>query len=226
MAWLRQLPSLQLLCKGVQRIECRVSLFPFGQFCHRKAKGIMKVGVQSMVEAVLLQISPTIRKVLLVRMADYCDCIMYAEHVLLHCLVLFLLNLIQHPYHGIIFAFVTKHLHMHQQILHGDIFAFIQGVGPFTWVPMETSKDMGAHTGLIILLKEDIHIKMPECVRHFRTWISQLENWHIQSCRSQLLLLPTPSAAPVMALQPCLQWSNHQSPVLPYLLRKEVNLPH
>ena len=145
-----------------------------------------------------------IRKVLRVHMADYCDCIMYVEHVLLHCLVLFLLNCIQCPHHGIVVTFVTKRLlHVHQQVLHGDIFAFIQGVGPFTWVPMETGKDMGAHTGLIILLKEGIHIKMPECVCHFHTWISRLEDQHIQSCRSQLLLLPTPSAAPVMVPMAC-----------------------
>ena len=126
-----------------------------------------------MVEVVLLQISPMIRKAFRVCSADYRDCIMYVEHVLLHCLVLFLLNLVQSPYHGIIITFVTKHLlHMQQQVLHGDIFAFIQGVGPFTWVPTETSKDMRAHTGLIILLEEGVHIKMPECVRHFCNWIS------------------------------------------------------
>ena len=145
-----------------------------------------------------------IRKALRVHAADYCNCIMYAEHVLLHCLILFLLNLVQHPYHGIIVAFVTKRLlHMHQQVLHGDIFAFVHGAGPFTWVPVETGKDMGVHTGLIILLKEGVHIKMPECVCHFCTWISQLENRHIQSCRSQPLLLPTPSVAPVMAPVAC-----------------------
>ena len=137
-------------------------------------------------------------------LADYCDRIMYMEHVLLHCLILFLPNLIQCPYHGIVVVFVTKHLlHMHQQVLHRDIFAFIQGAGPFTWVPAETGKDMETHTGLIILLKEGIHIKMPECVHHFHTWISQLENQHIQSCRSQPLLLPTPSAAPVTVLMAC-----------------------
>ena len=45
--------------------------------------------------------------------------------------------------------------------------------------------------------------QMPECVHHFRAWISQLEDQHIQSCRSQPLLLPTPSAAPVMVLMVC-----------------------
>ena len=145
-----------------------------------------------------------IRKALWVCTADYCDRIVYVEHVLLHCLILFLLNLVQCPYHGIVVAFVTKRLlHMHQQVLHGDIFAFIQVVGPFTWVPMETGKDMGVHTGLIILLKEGIHIKTPECVHHFCTWISQLEDWHIQSCRSQPLLLPTPSVAPAMVPMAC-----------------------
>ena len=84
-----------------------------------------------------------IRKALWVCVVDYHDRVMYAEHVLLHCLILFLLNLVQCPYHGIIVTFVTKHLlHVHQQVLHEDIFAFIQGVSPFTWVPMETCKDM------------------------------------------------------------------------------------
>ena len=100
-------------------------------------------------------------------MADYRDHVMYAKHILLHCLILFLLNLVQCSYHGIVVAFVTKCLlHMHQKVLHGDIFAFIQGVGPFTWVPMETGKDMAVHTGLIILLKEGVHIKTLECVYH------------------------------------------------------------
>ena len=121
-----QLPSLQLLRKSVQCIEHGVGLFPLGQFHHHKAKGIMKVGVQSMVEMVLLQIPPPIRKALWVHMMNHHDCIVYVEHVLLHCLVLFLLNLIQCPYHGIVIAFVTKRLlHVHQQVLHQDIFACV-----------------------------------------------------------------------------------------------------
>ena len=157
-----------------------------------------------MVEVVLLQIPPLIRKVLQVHMANHRDCIVYAEHVLLHHLVLLLLNLIQCPYHGIIVTFVTKHLlHVNQQVLHRDILAFIQGVGPFTRVPTETGKDMRVHTGIIILLKEGIHIELPECVHHFHSWISRLEDWHIQSCRSQLLLLPTPSVAPALMLMAC-----------------------
>ena len=127
-----------------------------------------------------------------------------AEHVLLHSFVLLLLNLIQCPYHGIVVTFVTKHLlHVHQQVLHRDILAFIQGVGPFTGVPAETGKDMRVHIGLIILLKESIHIELPECVHHFHSWISQLEDWHIQSCRSQPLLFPTPSAAPASMPMAC-----------------------
>ena len=134
-------------------------------------------------------------------MVNYRDHIMYAEHELLHCLILFLLNLIQCPYHGIIVTFITKHLfHVHQQVLHGDIFASNQGAGPFTWVPAETGKDMRVHAGFIILLEEGINIKMPECVRHLHTWISQLKDWHVQSCRSQQLLPPTPLVAPAMML--------------------------
>ena len=145
-----------------------------------------------------------IRKALWVHVANYCNCIVYVEHVLLHCLVLFLLNLIQCPYNGIVVMFITKHLfHVHQQVLHGDIFAFIQGVCPFTWVPVETGKDMRAHTDFIILLEEGIHIKMPECVHHFCTWISRLKDRHVQSCRSQPLLPPTPLVALVMMLTAC-----------------------
>ena len=221
MACLCWLPILQLLHKSVQCIECGVGLFPFGQFCHCKAKGIMKVGVQSMVETVLLQIPPSIRKALWVCASNNHNCIMYAEHVLLHHLILLLLNLIQCPYHGIIVMFVTKHLlHVHQQVLHQDILAFIQGAGPFTRVPTEAGKDMWVHTGLIILLKEGIHIKMPECVHHFRTWISRLED--IQSYP----ILQEPTApyslySPCIGadgLQPCLQWNNHQSLALPCLV--------
>ena len=116
--------------------------------------------------------------------------------MLLHGLVLLLLSLIQGPYHGIIVVLVTKHLlHVHQQVLHGDILALIQCVGPFARVPVETGKNMRADACLIILLKEGIHIEPPECVRHFHPQIRQLEDWHIQSCGSQSLLLPTPSAA-------------------------------
>ena len=157
-----------------------------------------------MVEAVLLQIPPLIRKALQVCAANHHDGVMYAEHVLLYSFVLLLLNLIQCPYHGIIVVFVAKHLlHVHQQVLHRDILAFIQGAGPFTRIPMETGKIMRVHAYLIILLKEGIHIELPECVHHFCSWISQLEDRHIQSCRSQPLFLPTPSAAPASMLMTC-----------------------
>ena len=157
-----------------------------------------------MVEVVLLQIPPSIRKALQVCVANHRDSIMYVEHVLLHHLILLLLDLIQCPYHGIIVAFVTKCLlHVHQQVLHRDILALNKCAGPFTGVPVETGKNMRVHAGLIILLKEGIHIKLPECVCHLHSWISQLEDWHIQSCRSQLLLFPTPSVAPALMLMTC-----------------------
>ena len=157
-----------------------------------------------MVEAVLLQIPPLIRKVLQVCTANHHDGIVYVEHVLLHSFVLLLLNLIQCPYHGTVVTFVTKRLlHVHQQVLHRDILAFVKGVGPFTGVPVETGKNMRAHAGLIILLKEGIHIEPPERVHHFHSWISRLEDQHIQSCRSQPLLLPTPSAAPASMPMTC-----------------------
>ena len=79
-----------------------------------------------MVEEILLQIPPSIRKAMWVCVLNHCDCVMYAEHVLLHCLILLLLNLIQCPYSGIIVVFVTEHLlHVHQQVLHRDILAFV-----------------------------------------------------------------------------------------------------
>ena len=97
---------------------------------------------------------------------------MYAEHVLLHGLILPLLDLIQSPYHGIIVALVTECLlHVHQQVPHRDILALIQRVGPFAGVPTETGKDVGVHAGLIILLEEGIHIKALECVCHLGPWI-------------------------------------------------------
>ena len=157
-----------------------------------------------MVEAVLLQIPPSIRKALLVCVANHCDNVVYAELVLLHSFVCLLLNLIQCTYHGIVVMLVTKCLlHVHQQVLHRDIPAFIQCAGPLTRVPVETGKNMRAHACLIILLEERIHIEPPECVRHFCPWISRLEDRHIQSCRSQLLLLPIPSAAPASMPTDC-----------------------
>ena len=153
-----------------------------------------------MVEAILLQTSSLIREALRVHAANHCNHVMYAEHVLLHCLILLLLDLIQGPYHGTVIALVTKcPLHVHQQVLHGDI----QHAGPFAGVPMETGKDVGAHACLIILLKEGIHIELPECVRHLGPWIGRLKDRYIQSCRHQLLLLPTPSAAPASILVAC-----------------------
>ena len=137
-------------------------------------------------------------------MVNHRNGIMYAEHVLLHCLVLPLLDLIQGPYHGIVVAHVTKCLlHVHQQVLHRDILAFIQCAGPFTRVPMETGKNMRVHAGLIILLEEGIHIEPPKCVHHLHPWIGQLKDWHIQSCRCQLLLLPTFFVAPASMLMAC-----------------------
>ena len=150
-----------------------------------------------MVEAILLQISPLIREALRVHVANHCNHVVYAKHVLLHSFILLLLDLVQGPYHGIIIALVTKCLlHVHQQVPHGDILAFIQLAGPFARVPMETGKDVGVHACLIILLEEGIHIKPPECVCHLCPWIGQLKDRHIQSRRCQLLLLPTPSATP------------------------------
>ena len=87
-------------------------------------------------------------------------------------------------------------LHVHQQVLHRDILAFIQCAGPFTGVPTETVKSVRAHACLIILLKEGIHVELPECVHHLCPWISRLKDRHIQSRRHQPLLLPTSSVAP------------------------------
>ena len=100
--------------------------------------------------------------------------------------------------HGIIVMLFAKCLlHVHQQVPHGDIFALIQHASPFTRVPTKTGKDVGVHTGLIILLKEGIHIKAPECVHHLCPWIGRLKDRHIQSRGCQPFPLPTPSAASV-----------------------------
>ena len=157
-----------------------------------------------MVEAILLQIPPPVRKALRVHTAYHCDHIMYVEHVLLHSLILPLLDLIQSPYHGIIVTLVTKCLlHVPQQVPHRDILALIQHVGPFAGVPMETDKNVGAYAGLIILLEEGIHIKVPERVHHLGPWIGRLKDQHIQSRGCQPFLLPTPSVAPAPMLAAC-----------------------
>ena len=75
-----------------------------------------------MVEAILLQILPSIREALWLCTAYHCNHLVSEEHVLLHCLIFPLLDLIESPYHGIIVAPVTKSLlHVHQRVLHGDI---------------------------------------------------------------------------------------------------------
>ena len=151
-----------------------------------------------MIEAILLQILPSVREALWVCLACYGDHLMYAKHVLLHHLIIPLLDLIQSPYHGVIVTLVIKCLlHVHQQVPHRDILALIQHASPFAGVPVETGKDVGVHTGLIILLEEGIHIKVPERVHHLRPWVSRLEDPHIQSHGCQLFPLPTPSVAPV-----------------------------
>ena len=158
----------------------------------------MEVGAQSVIEAILLQIPPPVREAVWVCLAYYCNRLMYAKHVLLHHLVIPLLDLIQGPYHGIVITLVAKcSLHVHQQVPHRDVFTFTQRAGPFTWVPMETGEDVGAHTGLIILLKKGIYIEMPERVRHLHPWIGRLEDWHIQSHWRQPFPFPTPPAASV-----------------------------
>ena len=64
-------------------------------------------------------------------------------------------------------------------------------LGPFAQVPMETGKDVGAHTSLIILLEKGIYIEVPECVHHLFPWISRLKDRHIQSRGCQPFPLPT-----------------------------------
>ena len=179
-----------------------------------------------MIEVILLQIPPPVHEAVWVCSAYYRNRLVYAKHILLHCFIIPLLDLIQSPYHGIIVKLVAKcPLHVRQQVPHRDVFALIQRAGPFTRVPMETGKDVGAHTSLIILLKKGIYVKAPECVRHLRPWISQLKDRHIQSRRRQPFPLPTPSAAtvPMLVAQSHLQWSIHQSLALPCLVRKGAN---
>ena len=129
---------------------------------------------------------------------------MYVKHVLLHHLFIPLLDLIQHSYHGIIVTLFAKcPFHVHQQVLHRDVFAFIQCVGPFTQGSMETGRDVGAHAGLIILLKKGIYIEVPKRVHHLHPWIGQLKDQHIQSHWHQLFPLPTPSVASVPTAVAC-----------------------
>ena len=126
-----------------------------------------------MIEVILLQILPPVREALWVCSAYHCNHLMYAKHILLHHLVIPLLDLIQSSYHGIIVMLVAEcPLHVHQQVPHRDVLALIQHVGPFAWVSMETGKDVGVHTSLIILLKKGIYIKAPERVCHLHPQIS------------------------------------------------------
>ena len=151
-----------------------------------------------MIEAILLQIPPPVQEVVRVCLAYYRNCLVYAKHILLYHLVIPLLDLIQSPYHGIVVMLVAKcSLHVHQQVPHRDVFALVQHAGPFTWVPTETGKDVGAHTGLIILLKKGIYVKAPECVHYLRPWIGRLKDQHIQSHWCQPFPFPTPSVASV-----------------------------
>ena len=149
-----------------------------------------------MIEAILLQIPPPVWEALRVHSAYHCNCLVYVKHILLHCLIIPLLDLIQSTYHGIIVALIAKcPLHVHQQVPHRDVLALIQHAGPFAQVLMETGEDVGAHTSLIVLLEEGIYIKAPERVCHLHPWIGRLKDWHIQSCRHQPFPLPTPSVA-------------------------------
>ena len=149
-----------------------------------------------MIEAVLRQILPPVKEALRVCAAYHSDHLVYAVHVLLHRLTVPLLDLIQSPYHGIIVMLVAECLlHVHQQVPHRDTFTLIQHAGPFAWVPTDTGKYMGAHTSLIIMLKEGIYIKVPERVRHLRPWIGRLKDRHIQSHGCQPFPLPNPFAA-------------------------------
>ena len=151
-----------------------------------------------MIEAILLQILPPVWEAVQVRSAYHRSCLVYAKHILLHCLIIPLLDLIQSPYQGIIVVLVAKcPLHVYQQVPHRDVFALIQHAGPFTQVPTETGEDVGVHTSLIILLKKGIYIEAPERVCHLRPWISGLKDRHIQSCGCQPFPLPTPSVASV-----------------------------
>ena len=125
-----------------------------------------------MIEAILLQIPPPVWEVLQVGSAYHRNRLVYAKHILLHCLIIPLLDLIQSPYHGIIVMLVAKcPLHVHQQVPHRDVLALVQRAGPFTQVPTETGKDVGVHTSLIIMLEEGIYIEVPERVRHLHPWI-------------------------------------------------------
>ena len=157
-----------------------------------------------MIEAILLQIPPPVKEAVWVCSAYHHNRLMYAKHILLHCLIIPLLDLIESPYHGIIVALVAKcPLHVHQQVPHRDVFALVQHVGPFTRVPMETGKDVRVHISLIILLKKGVYVKAPEHVCHLRPWIGQLKDQHIQSHGHQPFPLPTPSAASVPMLVAC-----------------------
>ena len=149
-----------------------------------------------MIEAILLQVLPPVWEVIWVCSVYHCNRLMYVKHILLHCLIIPLLDLIQSPYHGIIVVLVAKcPLHVHQQVQHRDVLTLVQHMVPFARVPTETGEDVGVHTSLIVLLKEGIYIEVLERVHHLCPQIGRLKDRHIQSCRCQPFPLPTPSAA-------------------------------
>ena len=179
-----------------------------------------------MIGAILLQFLPPVWEALGVRWVYHCDCLMNAEHVLLHHLIIPLLDLIQSSYHGIIIAFVAEcPLHVHQQVLQRDVLVLVQHAGPFSWVPTETGKDVGVHTSLIILFEEGIYIEVPECVHHLHPPISRFKDRHIQSHRHQLLPLFSLCSfcAYASGSQSHSQWNIHQSLVPPYLRKRGAN---
>ena len=182
--------------------------------------------MQSVIEAILLQISPPVREVVWVGSVYCCNRFVYAEHVFLHCLIIPLLDLIQGPDHGIIVLLVAKcSLHVHQQVPHRDVLTFIQGAGPFTRVPTKTGEDVGVHTGLTILLQKGIHVETPECVHHLCPGSVDLKSAYLVSLAPALSFPYSPCSLCAYAGNPLSrsQWSICWSLVLPYLGRKGAN---
>ena len=164
----------------------------------------MKVGVQSIVEMVLLQIPASIEKALRVRMVNHHDCIVYAEHVLLHHLILFLLNLVQCPYHGIIVMFVTKVFSMCISRSCTEISLPLPRVqAHLPGYPWRLAKICGCILTSSYFLRKASTLK---CQSVYVTSTPRSVNLKIcisNQCRSQALLLPTPSVAPALMPMAC-----------------------
>ena len=73
-----------------------------------------------------------------------------------------------------------------------NIPAILQGMHPPTWVSLQTGVNVRHHDLLLILVQSSLHVKPPQGIHHIHIWICGLKTWHVQMCRSEVFLIPTP----------------------------------